>query len=153
MKVGFANGCFDLFHEGHRHFLRTAAEQCGYLIVAVNSDAWCRLHKGNDRPFRTLSRRLHDVRAFVDTLTDCAVIPFQGREEPLVASIGPDVLFAGYDHAPHTRSMTLPGMQKPISVIHVAKLGAFSTTLQAQQRKAAGGRSDGTARSGLGVRD
>ena len=38
MKVGFTCSSFDLFHAGHVMMLKEAKEQCGYLIVGLQSD-------------------------------------------------------------------------------------------------------------------
>lgn len=94
MIIGFANGVFDLFHPGHRQFLTECRHHCEYLIVAVNSDAWVRQHKGEDRPVDELWKRMMHVRQLAE-----AVIPFDGYEEGLIVHIKPDVMFRGYDHS------------------------------------------------------
>lgn len=93
MKLGFANGCFDLFHEGHRHFLSECRRYCNYLVVAVNSDRYCREVKGKERPYEPIVTRMLHVRAFAE-----AVIPFEGEELLLIAQIKPDIWLRGYDH-------------------------------------------------------
>jgi D-beta-D-heptose 7-phosphate kinase/D-beta-D-heptose 1-phosphate adenosyltransferase len=95
MKIGFTNGCFDLFHEGHRHYLRTCREQCDYLIVAVNSDRYCADAKGAGRPIWTWETRMEYVRAVAS-----AVIPFEGRWEKLVLEMRPRVVFQGEEYRP-----------------------------------------------------
>lgn len=93
MMIGFANGCWDLFHDGHRYFLTECRKHCSYLIVAVNTDEWCKEHKGPERPFDPLATRMAYVRCLAE-----AVIPFTGREDRLIMEIQPDVVFKGWDH-------------------------------------------------------
>lgn len=136
MIIGFANGCFDLFHEGHRHFLTQCRMHCSYLVVAINTDAYCRRVKGTDRPFDPLERRMLHVRSIAE-----AVIPFEGREEALIMEIRPDVLFAGGDHKPGLSEYAIRGIGWKegariwkAKVIHIDRLPGFSTTLAAEGR-------------------
>jgi rfaE bifunctional protein nucleotidyltransferase chain/domain len=55
----FTNGCFDLLHIGHVHFLKEAAAQADVLWVAVNSDASVRRLKGPTRPIYSQEARLY----------------------------------------------------------------------------------------------
>lgn len=93
MQIGFANGCFDGMHAGHRHFLLECRKRCDYLIVAVNSDAYCRRVKGPDRPAHSWEERARCVKMLAD-----AVIPFAGHEEALLLEIRPDVVFKGAEY-------------------------------------------------------
>lgn len=65
--VGYAPGVYDLFHVGHLNILRTAREQCDYLIAGVVSDEMALAAKGR-RPVVPLNERLEIVRhiRFVD---------------------------------------------------------------------------------------
>jgi D-beta-D-heptose 7-phosphate kinase / D-beta-D-heptose 1-phosphate adenosyltransferase len=52
LKVGFANGCFDLIHPGHVRLLSEARAACDRLIVALNTDASVKRLKGPSRPLQ-----------------------------------------------------------------------------------------------------
>ena len=46
VKLGVISGGFDPIHAGHIAYINAAAEQCDYLFVGVNSDAWLERKKG-----------------------------------------------------------------------------------------------------------
>jgi D-beta-D-heptose 7-phosphate kinase/D-beta-D-heptose 1-phosphate adenosyltransferase len=58
----FITGCFDLFHEGHLHFLRECAK-LGRVHVAINSDRAVHELKGKNRPQDTWTTRMCNVKA------------------------------------------------------------------------------------------
>jgi len=122
--IGFANGCFDKFHEGHRHFLTSCREHCEYLIVAVNSDEWCRQHKGPDRPVDDVRTRMMHVRQLAE-----AAIPFDGYEEGLIVHIRPNFLFRGYDHPIRPERGTCQVANGiGCAIVKIAHLPGYSTT-------------------------
>lgn len=63
MKVGWANGCFDLLHVGHLAFINEARSLCDSLVVFVNSDSSVRALKGNRRPIIPEDQRVEMVGA------------------------------------------------------------------------------------------
>lgn len=129
MRIGLYNGCFDVFHDGHRHALAQALRQCDHLIVAVNSDASVRRLKGECRPVDALHIRLRNANNYAH-----AVIPFEGRVDELVMQIRPHILFVGYDHsAPTVMAMRKPGWKTHalwdrVRLIQLTELPGFSTT-------------------------
>lgn len=135
MKIGFATGCFDLFHPGHVHFLSSCRRHCDYLIVAVNTDEYCTRVKGPNRPYDDLRKRMIHVRAFAE-----AVIPFLGFADPLIMAIRPDVVLKGSDHSPDQRyfAQRMPGWKEGAElwvapVVHIGRLDGISTTIAAQE--------------------
>jgi len=48
--IALVTGCFDLLHFGHFKFLNFAKSQADTLVVAVESDAFLKKHKGTSRP-------------------------------------------------------------------------------------------------------
>ena len=124
MIIGFTNGCFDLFHEGHRHFLSSCRKHCDYLIVSVNHDEWVKQHKGSDRPYDKLKQRMFHVRAYAE-----AAIPFDGYEEGLIVHICPDVIFRGYDHPTKPdRGTCQVANGIGCAIIQISHLPGYSTT-------------------------
>ena len=142
MKVGLANGCFDLLHEGHLYFLEEAAKHCDYLIVAVNSDRSVTRLKGAGRPVWDLATRMFEVQAQASPWVD-AVIKFDGSDERLIMAIRPDVLVKGYDHGGESvQAMHVPGWKEGgtemdiVTVVRIAHLPGYSTSLQLAMAKA-----------------
>lgn len=131
MIIGFCNGVFDLYHEGHQHFLTECRKHCGYLICAVNTDEWTKRTKGPERPYDSLWTRMAHVRTMAE-----AVIPFEGNEEPLILNIRPNVVLKGSDHSPNQThyAQRVPGWKTTRNgiwycpVIHISRLEGYSTT-------------------------
>ena len=123
MTTVFTNGCFDLLHPGHTHFLYEISLLGDKLIVAVNSDASVRRLKGPGRPFFSLTHRLDMLRAvsYVDE-----VIPFDTEEElaAIVKSIKPDIM--AKDSSWEGKPIT--GAEHAKKLIFVPRPYVFSTT-------------------------
>lgn len=69
-RVVLTNGCFDLLHTGHVHFLEQAASLGDSLFVAVNGDESVKQLKGPTRPVQSTAQRAFLLGAlrFVDTV-------------------------------------------------------------------------------------
>jgi rfaE bifunctional protein nucleotidyltransferase chain/domain len=87
--VVFTNGCFDLLHAGHVHYLAWARSQGDALIVGLNSDASVRALKGAERPFSGFA----DRAAVLAALRSVDVVVGFGERTPevLLDRIGPDI--------------------------------------------------------------
>lgn len=118
MKIGLVNGCFDLYHEGHKHFLREARKHCNYLVVAVNSDESVSTLKGDSRPVWNLERR---IRVLTANPSVSAVVPFSGDAYELIRVLSPDVVIRGADQLD---AATHPG----VLYVVVPRLPNISTT-------------------------
>lgn len=95
-KIVMTNGCFDILHAGHVHYL-TQARQLGHrLLVAVNDDASVRRLKGPHRPINPLAQRLAVLSALA-----CVdwVVPFaEDTPAELICQLRPDILVKGGDY-------------------------------------------------------
>jgi D-beta-D-heptose 7-phosphate kinase/D-beta-D-heptose 1-phosphate adenosyltransferase len=96
-KIVFTNGCFDILHPGHIHYLQKAKQMGDLLIVGLNSDASVQRLKGTNRPVNKLTDRVTMLSALesVDF-----VIPFE-EDTPieLIRNIAPDILVKGGDYS------------------------------------------------------
>ena len=96
LRVGLANGCFDLIHPGHVYLLARARAGCDRLIVALNTDASVRRLKGPTRPVQN-----EDARAIVmASLSPVDMVVLFDEETPLelIRALRPDVLIKGADY-------------------------------------------------------
>ena len=95
-RVVFTNGCFDILHAGHVHYLEKAKKLGDELVVGLNSDSSVKALKGNSRPVNNLEQR-----AKVLSSLQCVdkVVSFSD-ETPLklIKAIKPDVLVKGGDY-------------------------------------------------------
>ena len=75
--VGYTTGVFDLFHIGHLNILRSAKENCDYLIVGVSTDELVQSYK-NKTPIIPYFERKAIVEAirYVDE-----VVPQETRDK------------------------------------------------------------------------
>ena len=93
----FTNGLFDVLHRGHVTYLAAARELGAALLVAVNSDASCRLQgKGPDRPLNAELDRLIVVAA----LESVSFVTLFDEKTPceLLSRCRPDVDVKGGDY-------------------------------------------------------
>jgi cytidyltransferase-like protein len=142
MKIGLTNGCFDMFHDGHHHYLARCKEGCDYLIVAINSDASVQRLKGVARPRQEWRIRVENV---METGLVDAVIPFEGRWEKLALEMRPHVVFQGEEYRKEVgegaAGHTVLGMRKIgwkeeghgfdlVPILYIERLPGFSTSLQ-----------------------
>ena len=96
LKVGFANGCFDLIHPGHVRLLAEARAACDKLIVALNTDASVRRLKGPTRPVQSESSRA----TVMASLAPVDLVTLFDEDTPLamIRALRPDVLVKGADY-------------------------------------------------------
>lgn len=100
LRVGFANGCFDILHAGHVALLRAARRRCDRLIVALNTDESVAHLKGPTRPVNPLADRAEVIAAL--SAVDAVVAFAEDTPLALITALVPDVLFKGSDYTVET---------------------------------------------------
>lgn len=95
-SIVMTNGCFDILHAGHVHYLDSAKTLGDRLIVAINEDDSVRRLKGSSRPFNALQNRM-DVIASLRAV-DWVVSFSEDTPARLIEAILPDVLVKGGDY-------------------------------------------------------
>ena len=95
-KIVFTNGCFDVIHSGHVHYLTEAKKLGDILIIGLNTDDSVRRLKGNNRPINNQS----DRAIVLDALKPVDLVVFFDEDTPLelIKIINPDVLVKGADY-------------------------------------------------------
>jgi len=94
-KVVFTNGCFDIIHAGHTHYLAEARALGDILVLALNSDASVRAIKGEKRPLVPENERAAVAAAL--GCVDYVVIFGETTPQALIDLLRPDVLVKGGD--------------------------------------------------------
>lgn len=96
LKVGFANGCFDLIHPGHVRLLSEARLACDRLIVALNTDASVKRLKGPSRPLQNEMARA----TVMASMAPVDLVTLFDEDTPLemIQALRPDVLVKGSDY-------------------------------------------------------
>jgi len=94
-SVVFTNGCFDILHYGHIHYLAEAKSQGDKLIIGLNSSASVSRLKGPHRPINDDNTRLFLLAALA--CVDAVVIFEADTPLELIKLVQPDILVKGGD--------------------------------------------------------
>lgn len=123
--TGFANGCFDGLHAGHRFFLTMALANCDRLVIGVNSDDSVRALKGPTRPLHRERDRIAALKAWTEE-----VIPFTTEQHLsfMIGRIKPDVIFKSTEYPDYKAP--------PARIIWVPRIPGYSTTATLAARRA-----------------
>ena len=97
-KIVFTNGCFDILHFGHIHYLAEARALGDRLIVGLNSAASVKRLKGAHRPINDEPTRLHLLAAL--QCIDAVVVFEDDTPLELIKIVMPDILVKGGDWKP-----------------------------------------------------
>ena len=96
-KIVFTNGCFDVLHFGHVHYLMEAKALGDILVVGLNSDDSVRRLKGPSRPINGEKERAFVLAAL--SCIDYVVVFEEDTPKKLIETVRPDVLVKGGDYA------------------------------------------------------
>lgn len=94
IRIGYAPGAFDLFHIGHLNLLRSAKQNCDYLIAGVIADDILTKYK-RITPIIPLADRLEIVRSI--RCVDAAHIATTNDKIEIWKDLRFNVLFKGDD--------------------------------------------------------
>lgn len=95
-RIVFTNGCFDLLHYGHLHYLAAARDLGDKLIIGLNSDESVQRLKGLSRPVND-SRTRSTLLAGLECV-DMVVFFEEDTPLNLITNLLPDVLVKGGDY-------------------------------------------------------
>jgi D-glycero-beta-D-manno-heptose 1-phosphate adenylyltransferase len=97
-KMVFTNGCFDILHAGHVHYLEAASLLGDGLLVALNTDESVqRLEKSPARPLQSSNSRSR-VMAALGFVTG-VVLFNEDTPKEIIEYITPHILVKGADYA------------------------------------------------------
>lgn len=97
-RIVFTNGCFDLLHYGHLHYLSDARDLADRLVVGLNSATSVRRLKGPNRPINDELTRMHLLAAL--EVVDAVVVFEADTPIELIKIVQPDFLVKGGDWKP-----------------------------------------------------
>ncbi len=97
-RIVFTNGCFDILHFGHLHYLAEARDLGDRLVIGLNSGDSVRRLKGPTRPINDEATRAHLLAAL--EVVDAVVFFPEDTPLDLIKTVQPDVLVKGGDWKP-----------------------------------------------------
>lgn len=121
-RIVFTNGCFDLLHRGHLHYLAEARDLGDLLLVGVNSDASVARLKGPDRPLNTVEDRAFALASL--SVVDGVMVFEEDTPAELIQRVQPDVLVKGGDYRPEE----VVGRENAGKLVLIPFVDGFSTT-------------------------
>ncbi|MEO0588069.1 MAG: D-glycero-beta-D-manno-heptose 1-phosphate adenylyltransferase, partial [Planctomycetota bacterium] len=95
-RVVFTNGCFDILHAGHVHYLHASRALGDLLVLGLNTDASIQRLKGPTRPVQSEQDRARILASLADV--DAVVLFDDDTPLELIRAVRPDVLTKGADY-------------------------------------------------------
>ena len=125
-KIVFTNGCFDLLHYGHLHYLAQARDLGDRLVIGLNSAASVSRLKGPHRPINDELTRTHLLAALA--VVDAVVVFEEDTPLELIRMVQPDVLVKGGDWRPEQIVGSDVVLEKGGQVFSLPFIQGYSTT-------------------------
>jgi FAD synthetase len=94
MKTLMVFGTFDIFHPGHRSFLRQAKKHGDFLIVVVARDKTVTNVK-KQKPVNNEQQRLENIKK--SKLADEVILGNVGNKYTVIKKYKPNIICLGYD--------------------------------------------------------
>lgn len=133
LRIVFTNGCFDILHYGHIHYLAQARDLGDRLVVGLNSGDSVRRLKGPGRPINDEPTRQLLLAALA--MVDAVVVFDEDTPYELIRQVGPDVLVKGGDWAPEQIAGSDLVLARGGEVISLPYIEGYSTTRIEQKIK------------------
>ena len=95
-EVVFTNGCFDILHYGHLHYLAEASQLGDKLVIGLNGTDSVKRLKGIHRPIQDEKTRLYMLAGL--QFVDLVVLFAEDTPAELIRHLEPDLLVKGGDY-------------------------------------------------------
>jgi len=129
--IVFTNGCFDLLHFGHLHYLADARDLGNRLVVGLNSADSVRRLKGPKRPINDELTRTHMLAAL--EVVDAVVVFEEDTPLTLIEQVQPDILVKGGDWKPEQIVGSDVVLARGGQVMSLPFVAGYSTTIIEQK--------------------
>lgn len=129
-KIVLATGCFDILHQAHKEFLKSAKKQGDLLIAGLESDKRVRELKGPGRPINKWEERAKNL-SLIQTVDYIFLLPININETKaeieLLLQIKPNI-FAVSENTPFLEAKKKLAKEKKIKLFVFPHNKHFSTT-------------------------
>lgn len=125
-RIVFTNGCFDILHFGHLHYLAEARDLGDRLVIGLNSAGSVRRLKGPTRPINDELTRTHLLAAL--QMVDAVIIFEEDTPLELIRLVQPDVLVKGGDWQPEQIVGSDIVLARGGQVLSLPYIDGYSTT-------------------------
>lgn len=136
-KLVFTNGCFDILHRGHVHYLVRARQLGDLLVLGLNSDASVQRLKGPGRPINAWYDRAFVLAGL--KAVDFVVFFDEDLPNQTISILKPEIHCKGGDYRPEElpeRSTVLAGGGRIEILNFVDGYSTTQTLMRSRQKDA-----------------